>query len=156
MEVLPAPRKRKFYPGLAAFNASLLCQALYPLEVVKIRMQSHDGIGRNLVPKYSGIFDALCKVTKEEGISGLFRGVFFHWIAQTVSNVLFFQLYESRKEKLLDIHHYKPYLAVLRASTEASLVSVFATQPLWVIKTRRILNYKQKVLFPLFPLTSLE
>lgn len=48
-----------------------------PADLVKVRMQA-DGrmASRGLQPRYSGPLDAFRKIVREEGVSGLWRGVF--------------------------------------------------------------------------------
>ena len=58
--------------------AGLLAQtAVYPLDVVRRRMQTHEGRGA----LYSSPFNALATIAREEGITkGLYRGLTLNWI----------------------------------------------------------------------------
>ena len=52
----------------------------------------HDGSQKNLVPKYSGISNAFKTIYVQEGLKGLYRGVAFTLVAQSLSSFLFFGL----------------------------------------------------------------
>lgn len=50
--------------------------------------------------------------------------------------------YETRKT-LYEKDGYNTMDAVARASAEASILTTFITQPIWVIKTRMLLNTRK-------------
>lgn len=52
--------------------------------------------------------------------------------------------YETRKT-LYQNGGYETMNAVTRASVEASVLTTLITQPIWVIKTRMLLNMNQKI-----------
>jgi hypothetical protein len=59
-----------------------------------------------------------------------------------VDNTLF--RYETRK-KFYEREGCGTMNAVIRASTEASILTTLITQPIWVIKTRMLLNMNQNI-----------
>ncbi|KAL6192790.1 PREDICTED: mitochondrial uncoupling protein 3-like [Fragaria vesca subsp. vesca] len=60
--------------GLSGVIAQLVAS---PADLVKVRMQA-DGrfVSQGFQPRYSGCFDALSKIAREEGVGGLWKGVF--------------------------------------------------------------------------------
>lgn len=52
--------------------------------------------------------------------------------------------YEARKEQLETEGHAKME-SVVMASTEASLAATLLTQPVWVVKTRMLLNVDPRI-----------
>lgn len=60
--------KTKYYP-LALVSGATIRTALYPLTVVKTRLQV-----QNKRTLYNGTWDAFKKITRMEGFQGLYRG----------------------------------------------------------------------------------
>jgi len=56
-------------------------------------MKGHDGSGRNLVPAYRNVPEALKTIVTSEGYKGLFKGIGISLIAQSIGKSLFFGLY---------------------------------------------------------------
>jgi hypothetical protein len=54
----------------------------------------------NPIPKYKGIIDALMKVSREEGISSLYRGAGMNLFAGFLANYIFFGIYNYEKNRL--------------------------------------------------------
>ena len=78
---------------ISATGATICVQFLHPMDIIKTRMQSHDGMQtRNLVPKYSSIRNAIYEIYTKEGIRGFGRGIFLSLYANAVSRSLFFNL----------------------------------------------------------------
>ena len=76
----------EFCKGCAAFKAQLCIQLLHPLEVIRTRLQSHDGSTRNLVPNYrNSAITAASEILREEGLAGLYRGAGFSLVANCSS-----------------------------------------------------------------------
>lgn len=57
--------------------------------------------------------------------------------------------YETRKS-LYEQNGYEKMNAVTRASVEASVLTTFITQPIWVVKTRMLLNTRKLTEFQNF------
>ena len=79
----------------ASLFASYAAGVTHPLELIKTRFQSHDGRTSkdNLVPKYSGIKNALKSIYKSEGFSGLYKGFYISMLCQGSSMAFFFWNY---------------------------------------------------------------
>ena len=84
----------------ASMIASYFAAITHPLELVKTRFQSHDGKtgNGNLVPKYSGIKNALKMIYKNEGFKGLYKGFYISLLCQGSSMSFFFCSYETAKK----------------------------------------------------------
>jgi len=107
----------------------------------------------NNVPLYRNSIQATQCILKEEGIRGLYKGFAFSFLTNSLSTSLFFSLYKVVQfsyEWLKHFHEgrttHKKYLPhVTLASIEASLLSVFITEPVWIVKTRMLLNTEEKI-----------
>lgn len=91
------------------------------------------------MPKYAGIANALRRIYLDEGLKGLYKGFYISLLCQASSMSFFFWRYETRKDQL-QAQGLPTMEAVSRASVEASLLATLLTQPIWVIKTRMLLN----------------
>ncbi|CAH1776198.1 unnamed protein product [Owenia fusiformis] len=119
---------------------------LHPLDLVKVRFQVNEGLlaqGINTHrPQYKGIVDALRTIRKTEGIKGLYQGVVPNcWGAGTAwgfyflfYNALKVYMQEDQKAPLGPGKH-------MLAATEAGLLTLVITNPIWVVKTRLCLQY---------------
>lgn len=118
----------------------------HPLDLIKTRFQSHDGrsSSQNLVPKYNGIKNALKLIYANEGFKGLYKGFYISLFSQASSMSFFFWQYETRKS-LYENQGCEKMKAVTYASIEASFLTTLITQPIWVIKTRMMLNMNKKI-----------
>ena len=78
--------KSKYYP-LALVTGTLIRTTLYPLGLVKTRLQV-----QNKKTFYNGTWDAFKKITRVEGMRGLYRGYWVNslLIIPQVSFVFFF------------------------------------------------------------------
>ncbi|CAK78620.1 unnamed protein product (macronuclear) [Paramecium tetraurelia] len=127
--------------AIASQGATICVQFLHPLDIIKTRMQSHDGqTQKNLVPKYGSISNAIKQIYKEEGLKGFTKGIFWSLCANSIARVLFFVFYESKKEECNSYFGHGSKKGILIASIYASLLAQIMTQPLWVTLTRLQLN----------------
>jgi hypothetical protein len=88
--------------AFASFMATYLSGVVHPLEIVKTRFQSnfiiylgHDGkcSSENIVPKYSGIKNALTVIYETEGFRGLYKGFYVSLFSQASTMSFFFWQY---------------------------------------------------------------
>ena len=93
----------------------------------------------NPIPAYRGIYDAISKMYKSEGLSSLYRGVLMNAFAGALANSIFFYVYSDGKKRY-NYNPDKPFgLTTMLISYRAGLASMFVTTPLWTVKTRIIL-----------------
>lgn len=83
----------------ASLFATYFSGVMHPLELIKTRFQSkeisilgHDGKASNdnLVPKYTGIRNALQMIYQNEGFRGLYKGFYISLLCQGSSTGFFF------------------------------------------------------------------
>ncbi|KAL7984134.1 hypothetical protein Chor_002704 [Crotalus horridus] len=114
---------------------------LHPLDLVKIRFAVSDGL--ELRPKYNGILHCLSTIWKQEGLRGLYQGVTPNVWGAGASWGLYFFFYnaikanktEDKMENLGAIEH-------LVSAAEAGVMTLCITNPIWVTKTRLVLQYE--------------
>mmetsp|Transcript_45894 Transcript_45894/g.147853 ORF Transcript_45894/g.147853 Transcript_45894/m.147853 type:complete len:154 (+) Transcript_45894:1-462(+) len=78
--------------------AGLLAQtAVYPLDVVRRRMQMHDG----KTALYSSPWSAVATIAREEGVrGGLYRGLSLNWLKTMPNVAIYMSLYDILKLQL--------------------------------------------------------
>lgn len=128
--------------GMAGGVVSTL--VLHPLDLVKIRFAVSDGL--ELRPKYNGIMHCLSSIWKYEGLRGLYQGVTPNVWGAGASWGLYFFFYnaikayktEDKLESLGATEH-------LVSAAEAGAMTLCITNPIWVTKTRLVLQYEAGV-----------
>ncbi|XP_061632527.1 solute carrier family 25 member 32-like isoform X2 [Phyllopteryx taeniolatus] len=124
--------------GLSGGVVSTL--VLHPLDLVKIRFAVSDGL--ELRPKYNGILHCMKSVWHQEGVKGLYQGVTPNVWGAGASWGLYFFFYnaikayvkEGRRTELSATEH-------LVSAAEAGILTLTITNPIWVTKTRLVLQY---------------
>jgi solute carrier family 25 folate transporter 32 len=114
---------------------------LHPLDLIKIRFAVNDG--RTAAPQYRGLSSAFVTIFREEGFRGLYKGVTPNvWGAGSAWG-LYFLFYNTIKTWIQGgntTHALGPALHMLAAS-EAGVLTLALTNPIWVVKTRLCLQY---------------
>lgn len=113
---------------------------LHPLDLVKIRFAVSDGL--DLRPKYRGMLHCMKSVWLTEGLRGLYQGVTPNICGAGASWGLYFFFYnaikaytkEGRQAELSATEH-------LVSAAEAGVMTLTLTNPIWVTKTRLVLQY---------------
>ncbi|XP_068093868.1 solute carrier family 25 member 32 [Hyperolius riggenbachi] len=118
--------------------------ALHPLDLVKIRFAVSDGL--ELRPKYNSILHCMSTVWKREGLRGLYQGVTPNMWGAGASWGLYFFFYSAIKayKKEGRAGNLSPTEHLLSAAGAGALTMCF-TNPIWVTKTRLILQYDSGV-----------
>ncbi|XP_007427666.1 mitochondrial folate transporter/carrier [Python bivittatus] len=135
-------RYENLLAGLSGGVVSTL--VLHPLDLVKIRFAVNDGL--ELRPKYNGILHCLSTIWKQEGLRGLYQGVTPNVWGAGASWGLYFFFYnaikayktEDKLESLGAAEH-------LVSAAEAGAMTLCITNPIWVTKTRLVLQYEAGV-----------
>uniref|UniRef100_A0A4X2LIQ4 Solute carrier family 25 member 32 n=1 Tax=Vombatus ursinus TaxID=29139 RepID=A0A4X2LIQ4_VOMUR len=113
---------------------------LHQLDLVKIRFAVSDGL--EVRPKYKGIVHCLTSIWKMDGLRGLYQGVNPNVWGAGLSWGLYFFFYnaiksyktEGKKERLVAAEY-------LTSAAQAGSMTLCITNPLWVTKTRLMLQY---------------
>ncbi|KAG8441725.1 hypothetical protein GDO86_010781 [Hymenochirus boettgeri] len=137
-QVIRHVRYENLVAGLSGGVVSTL--VLHPLDLVKIRFAVSDGL--ELRPKYRGIIHCLATVWRSEGLRGLYQGVTPNMWGAGASWGLYFFFYnaikaykkEGRAEDLTSTEH-------LLSAAGAGALTLCLTNPIWVTKTRLVLQY---------------
>ncbi|KAL3890926.1 hypothetical protein ACJMK2_003197 [Sinanodonta woodiana] len=118
---------------------------LHPLDLVKIRFQVNEGIGITNRPQYNGMLDALRSICKTNGFAGLYQGVTPNVWGAGTSWGLYFFFYNNIKTWMQggDAKYALGPGRHIVAASEAGLLTLILTNPLWVAKTRLCLQYEQ-------------
>lgn len=122
---------------------SVFLGSLYPLELVKTRMQVMGGQRAS----YSSFSRAVFSVFKQEGFRGFFQGLSPAVFASAGSWGGYLYFYEASKNRKLKHyqkqHGHEAILGTkdhLLSGFEAGVILVFIFNPFWVIKTRLALQ----------------
>lgn len=119
--------------------------ALHPLDVIKIRLAVNEGLVSTVTPKYTGILNAFTTIIREESVRGLYRGVTPNLAGAGASWGLYFFFYNSIKAWQQQGNLDLPLSAQqhLVSASEAGLCTLLITNPIWVVKTRLVMQFDQ-------------
>lgn len=133
--------RKHAFAGCTAGVSTVL--ALQPLDVIKTRLQVQDGAG-GIIPAYKGTIDALQHIVKEEGWRALYSGLTPALIGSGMAWGIYFFTYNHAKERYQKTSPQKKLSPAyhLLSAAEAGAVVCFATNPVWVVKTRLQLQYR--------------
>ncbi|KAJ3156980.1 hypothetical protein HDU89_002389 [Geranomyces variabilis] len=110
-----------------------------PLDVLKIRMQNQSH-KPGITPKYRGTLQGVQTIWREERLRGLFKGLGTTTIAYIADRALWFAAYNQIKESLAHTAGRSPddagAMIHLNSSVMASMLTMVFVNPLWVIRTR--------------------
>ena len=106
-----------------------------PVTVVKTRVEYFGAEPRK------NFFQCVKKLHKNEGIGGLYRGVFPNIASSVPFSAIYYSLYTNLQSRLDKMSDHPPLLKNLAASSCAALVATVATQPADILRTQAQLNY---------------
>lgn len=94
-------------------------------------------------PQYEGFRHAYRTIAREEGFTGLYRGVVPNCVGAGVAWGLYFFFYNTIKTQYMqaDVTEDLECLDHIIAAAEAGILCLICTNPLWVVKTRLCLQY---------------
>ncbi len=123
--------------GLGA-GVSEAILAVTPMETVKVKF-IHDQ--NQLKPKYNGFYHGVREIVREQGFSGVYKGVTATIIKQGSNQAIRFYVIETlkseyRKKNKLDANAAVPVLITGLFGAIAGAASVFGNTPVDVVKTR--------------------
>merc|ERR1712130_321393 len=119
--------------SLAAISGSVGCAAVYPIDLVKTRMQNQRSV--NGTQMYKNTLDCFLKVIKGEGFFGLYRGLGPQLIGVTPEKAMELTVNDLMRGLLLkDDRSYLPFEVIAGACAGAS--QVLFTNPVEIVKIR--------------------
>lgn len=115
-----------------------VCEAILavtPMETVKVKFINDQ---RSANPKFRGFFHGVGQIVKQEGLSGVYKGLTATIIKQGSNQAIRFYVMESLKDLYKGDDHTKPVpkLVVGAFGAVAGAASVFGNTPIDVVKTR--------------------
>lgn len=122
--------------GLVGSMSGLI---FFPLEFLKINIIAGDGYSKNFLPRYKTIKEACTDIYKTSGFLSFYRGCHVNAFS-SIAWTLYFYIYDISKKRHKSIEGTYPTLFKLLTASEAAVLSRVLTSPLWVIKTRLILQ----------------
>lgn len=126
--------------ALAGFIAGV---SVCPLDVAKTRLQAQ---GLTNSSKYKGITGTLTTILKDEGYKGLYRGLIPIVLGYFPTWMIYFSVYEKAKKIYPNLaknyygDNYSEFLIHSLSAFTAGSVSTSITNPIWVVKTRLMLQ----------------
>ncbi|GMG48498.1 unnamed protein product [Ambrosiozyma monospora] len=145
---------------MAGFVAAV---SVCPLDVAKTRSQAQGAFLKDLSPqavkvyeqyRYKGIFQSLRLIGAEEGSKGLYRGLIAMTLGYFPTWMIYFACYENFKGFYSSITD-NDNLAYCLGAMSAGAISSTATNPIWVVKTRLMLQIGNgKTIYDRFPTTT--
>ncbi|KAG1957848.1 mitochondrial 2-oxoglutarate/malate carrier protein [Pimephales promelas] len=108
-----------------------------PAEVALIRMTADGRLPPDQRRGYSNVFNALVRITREEGVTTLWRGCIPTMARAVVVNAAQLASYSQSKQALLDSGYFgDDILCHFCASMISGLVTTAASMPVDIVKTR--------------------
>ncbi|XP_055640490.1 putative tricarboxylate transport protein, mitochondrial [Toxorhynchites rutilus septentrionalis] len=124
----------KLLAGLGAGVAEAIL-AVTPMETVKVKFINDQ---RSANPKFKGFFHGVGMIVRQEGVSGVYKGLTATIMKQGSNQAIRFYVMESLKELYKGNDQSKPVpkLIVGAFGAVAGAASVFGNTPIDVVKTR--------------------
>ncbi|XP_037923207.1 putative tricarboxylate transport protein, mitochondrial [Hermetia illucens] len=115
-----------------------VCEAIFavtPMETIKVKFINDQ---RSANPQYKGFFHGVRTIVKQEGFSGIYKGVTATILKQGSNQAIRFYVMESLKDlyKGDDPNKNVPKVVVGAFGAVAGAASVFGNTPIDVVKTR--------------------
>ncbi|XP_026821863.1 mitochondrial folate transporter/carrier isoform X1 [Rhopalosiphum maidis] len=141
--MFPHVKLEHLVAGFSGGVASTLI--LHPLDLLKIRFAVNDG--RNAIPNYAGLGNAVTTIFRQEGIKGLYKGVTPNVWGSGSAWGFYFLFYNSIKAWIQGDNTKKPLGPALHmtAAAEAGILTLMITNPVWVVKTRLCLQFDKPI-----------
>lgn len=131
--------------AMSGFLAGII---VCPLDVVKTRAQAEGASGVHQSNGILGFAKAFKTIVREEGVAGLYRGVVPITIGYLPTWTIYFAVYE--KAKFFYPHFYEKYFGFnvnsfnhFCSAITAGMASSIAVNPIWVVKTRLMIQKNQ-------------
>ncbi|CCD23140.1 NAD+ transporter NDAI_0B01060 [Naumovozyma dairenensis CBS 421] len=110
-----------------------------PLDVTKTRLQAQ-GIEGIENPYYRGLLGTMSTIVKDEGVKGLYKGIVPIIMGYFPTWTIYFSVYEISKDMYSKLLPYSEFLSHSCSAITAGAASTILTNPIWVVKTRLMLQ----------------
>ena len=127
--------------AVAGFCASASTVVFFPLEMAKVRMMVSDGHSANHMPYFSTSLQALKSLYHDKGISGLYKGCQISMMSNLAWMAYFYFYTNAKKRYSTEFVDSHPELYKILTAGEAAVAARMVTNPLWVVKTRIMLQH---------------
>jgi len=131
----PLTKPQRLIAGLCA-GACEAVAAVTPMETIKVKFVHDQLMSSN--PRFRGLFHGVSTIVKEEGIFGIYRGVFATILKQSTNQAIRFFVYLEVTDWLKGGDEKKKLNPVTQffAGALAGAASVYGNNPIDVVKTR--------------------
>ncbi|SJM86349.1 related to Mitochondrial nicotinamide adenine dinucleotide transporter 1 [Zygosaccharomyces bailii] len=123
--------------ALAGFLSGI---AVCPLDVAKTRLQAQGLQSQAENKYYRGMFGTLATIHRDEGVRGLYKGLTAIVLGYFPTWMIYFSVYESCKDFYPKLLPGWDFLGHSCSAISAGAVSTICTNPIWVLKTRLMLQ----------------
>ncbi|XP_053996787.1 mitochondrial folate transporter/carrier [Hylaeus anthracinus] len=136
-----------FLAGISGGVVSTLL--LHPLDLIKTRFAVNDGSPKS-GPQYKSLRGAIQQIIKTEGVRGLYKGVTPNVLGSGGAWGCYFFFYNTFKGWIQGGNSRIPLGPSwhMFAAADAGILTLLITNPLWVVKTRLCLQYKDDANLP--------
>lgn len=111
-----------------------------PLDVAKTRLQAQGLQHPNGTPYYKGIFGTMKRIVQDESITGLYKGLTPTLLGYFPTWAIYFPVYEFTKEAYSRSPWTNDFMSHSFSAITAGAISTIITNPIWVVKTRLVLQ----------------
>jgi len=121
---------------LGAFAGAMGAAAVYPIDLVKTRMQNQRSGSMIGELMYRNSVDCFKKVVRHEGFAGLYRGLLPQLMGVAPEKAIKLTVNDLVRDKLMEIHGSLPLWGEVMAGCCAGGSQVIFTNPLEIVKIR--------------------
>ncbi|SCU84214.1 LAFA_0D08812g1_1 [Lachancea sp. 'fantastica'] len=122
--------------AMAGFLAGVI---VCPLDVAKTRLQAQ-GLRPASINYYNGIVGTLSTIVRDEGVRGLYKGLVPIVMGYFPTWMIYFTVYEKSKKRYPQLFPSSDFLSHSLSALTAGSISTILTNPVWVVKTRLMLQ----------------
>lgn len=114
--------------------------AVCPLDVAKTRLQAQGMQSQNENKYYRGMFGTLRTIYRDEGSRGMYKGLVPIVLGYFPTWMIYFSVYEFCKDLYPVLFPGYDFISHSCSAISAGAVSTICTNPIWVLKTRLMLQ----------------
>jgi solute carrier family 25 folate transporter 32 len=127
--------------SIAGFAAGASSIVFFPLEMLKVHLAVSEVQSRNFLPHYPSPLQVAKSIYSKEGVRGFFKGCHFNLFSSLAWSSYFFFYARALNQYSADFKQHHSELYKFASAAEAAVLSRLLTNPMWVVKTRVMLNH---------------